>query len=273
MSLQVNQNRHHFPSSIDRRQGWSKEKRGRALLDYLENPGNHQEDILRESADTVLIFDKYPKAQVHLRLLPKWIAHREIHPHDSFQDPKFLAMVRREAVYGLEIAVNLLRCRMITDLQQLGMSAQDACHHLTGRDLSKAFQVGIHAGPSQFELHIHIISRDMHLKDKYSDGHYNSFTTEFFVPLNSYPLPWNSRIYNNEYQRDNLHRKKLPCFRCGRNFGKDWDALRIHLAEEWENRLLEEQPLSVALSKPNFDEQDGPSDSTQKDIELPMAPE
>jgi len=203
------------------------------LLPYVLEPEKWSNRVLRITPDIVLIKDKYPKASVHLLLLPRWTPHRDYHPHDAFEDPQFLSMMRKEAVEGLSIASQRLRLCMHKSLQSTGLKEAAIETMLDKRDFSKDFQIGIHAHPSQHELHVHIISRDMISNHKYSPRHYQSFNTHFLVPLKDYPLPSDDLRRAVQFQNDNLMKDDFQCWKCGKDYGMDYDRLQVHLRQEW----------------------------------------
>lgn len=214
--------------------------KGRNLLPYILEPHKHLNRILLDSGDSVLIRDKFPKAKVHLLLIPKWFPHRDLHPHDAFEDPNFLAMVRKEASGGLNVAMLLLREEMHKSLKKSGIRSHEAQALLDKRDFSKDFRIGIHAHPSQHELHVHIISRDMVSWHRYDAGHYQAFNSPFLVPLTNYPLPPDSEIRGVEFQNKNLKSRDFRCWRCRRQFGSNaYDALQDHLRDEWQSWIRE----------------------------------
>lgn len=237
--------------------------KARNLLPYILEPQNHPDRVLQESPDSVLIQDKFPKAQVHLLVLPKWQPHRDLHPHDAFEDPEFLAMVRREVSNGLKVAIPLLRNAMQISLKKSGMDSRRCKAILDKRDFSKDFQIGIHAHPSQHELHVHIISRDMVSWHDYGSRHYQAFNTPFLVPLESYPIPPRSEKRDVEVQNSNLMKEGFDCWRCGRHFDPgSYNALQEHLREEWQLWIRQgPDPLSLDGT--------GPTSQDIRDVELP----
>lgn len=214
--------------------------KARNLLPYILEPNKHTDRVIRNSSDSVLIRDKFPKAKVHLLVLPKWQPHRDLHPHDAFEDPEFLAVVRKEAAEGLKLAIPMLRNEMRKALKKSGVDPHRSQALLDNRDFSKDFQIGIHAHPSQHELHVHIISRDMVSWHDYDAGHYRAFNTPFLVPLSSYPLPPKSQIRGVEYQNANLRNKGFRCWRCGEDYAPNhYVSLQEHLREEWQSWIHE----------------------------------
>lgn len=228
------------------------------LLPYVLEPEKWATRVLRITPDAVLIKDKYPKASVHLLLLPRWTPHRDYHPHDAFEDPQFLSMVRKEAVEGLKIASQQLRLCMHKSLQSIGLNETTIEARLNKRDFSKDFQIGIHAHPSQHELHVHIISRDMVPNRSYSPRHYQSFNTPFLVPLQDYPLPPDDIRRRVQFQNENLMRDDFQCWKCGKDYGMDYEALQAHLQKEWlawikeGSATVSERDLPATTTEPNI---------------------
>src|SRR5271165_2694325 len=74
-------------SSVDRRNG---------LAQYLQDPANHP-NVLSYNDDFVIIKDLYPKATVHLLILPRDPVKQKQHPTEAFQDTSFFAKLQAEA--------------------------------------------------------------------------------------------------------------------------------------------------------------------------------
>ena len=90
--------------------------------------------------------------------------------------------------------------------------------------------VGTHANPSMSHLHIHVLSRDMESGYMKHRNHYISFTTDFLIPMNAYPLA------EEDFRRDYRHftQPDMQCWRCGRDFGNRMAQLKEHLRVEFE---------------------------------------
>ena len=61
--------------------------------------------------------------------------------------------------------------------------------------------------------------------------HYNSFNTDFFIPLDDFPLADDDPRKQVAYQNDNL-KKEFKCWRCGKVFGNKFKELKEHLVTE-----------------------------------------
>ncbi|KAK4230333.1 HIT-like domain-containing protein [Podospora fimiseda] len=193
-----------------------------------------------KTENAVLIKDLYPKATVHLLLLPRSPTHNLLHPHDAFADPQFLSMIREEASSAAKLAAAELS-RIIGPFSKSN-KARDEAMDLgqipydklpPGRDYLKEIKVGIHAHPSMDHLHVHIISRDMRSEKLKGRNHYQSFCTPFFIELEHYPLDENDQRRSSRYHNGNL-RKDFVCWRCGKEFGNKFSVLKKHLEEEFE---------------------------------------
>ncbi|KAK4188124.1 HIT-like domain-containing protein [Podospora australis] len=230
------------------RKSLAKEKRGRwsgALVEYINHPDRFPGQVLCVTPHTVLIKDSYPKATVHLLLLPRSEKHYLLRPHEAFADAEFLKIIREEAASAAKLAASELE-RLISPFSAKSKERNEAMDNgvpfdelPAGRDFLKEIKVGLHAHPSMDHLHVHILSRDMHSEKVKHKKHYNSFNTEFFVPLEDYPLGDEDRRRETQFQNENLGRD-FRCWRCGREFpvGKFAD-LKRHLEEEFEEWKLE----------------------------------
>lgn len=191
----------------------------------------------------IAIPDLYPKATVHCLLLPRQPDKTLVHPFDAFDDAEFLACTRREAAKLKDLVARELQ-------RQVGEhSAAEAGRRAVldgeveperdqngkpvipkGRDWQKEVKVGVHAHPSMNHLHVHVISRDMHSDRLKIRKHYNSFTTDFFVPLADFPLAKD----DPRHHQASWHEQPMLCWRCGRDFGNKFKELKKHLEEEFD---------------------------------------
>uniref|UniRef100_A0A6B2LEA4 HIT domain-containing protein n=1 Tax=Arcella intermedia TaxID=1963864 RepID=A0A6B2LEA4_9EUKA len=131
-----------------------------SLKSYITNPEAHQDQIIYSDDRFVVIKDLYPKATVHLLVIPK-----EDLPNFSYLDMNHLPLLRKMR----KLAILLIR--------QYSASFPNL-----------EFKAGFHAIPSMKPIHMHFISLDFsseHLKTK---KHWNSFTTEFFIPIENFIL-------------------------------------------------------------------------------------
>lgn len=224
----VNPSRSAAPIPNDSRSG---------LLEYINHPESYPTRLISQDEDFVLIRDLFPKATVHLLLLPRDPAKYLLHPHEAFADPTFLTKCKKAAAIAAQLASKELQ-RLVGQhsvLDQPRLQALEQGDEVIppGRDWLKEIRVGIHAHPSMRHLHIHIISRDMHSECMKHRKHYNSFNTDFFIPLADYPLAVDDERRRTRYQNSNLKDVDFKCWRCGRNFGNRFKELKGHLEEEF----------------------------------------
>ena len=210
-----------------------------ALAEYTAHPERFPDQVLRVTEHTVLIKDTFPKATIHLLLLPRSEKHHLLHPHTAFADEEFLKVIREEAEVAVRLAAaelgrlvggSSIKNRERWEAVGKGMIEKDLPE---GRDYSKEIRVGTHAHPSMAHLHVHIISRDMHSDRMKHRKHYNSFNTPFFVPLEDYPLNEGDVRWETGFQNANLG-ADLVCWRCGKGFGNRFAELKRHLEGEFE---------------------------------------
>lgn len=215
-----------------------------ALAPYIVDPESFSPAVVISYSDTfVTIRDAYPKASVHLLLLPRDKSKTRRHPFDAFEDVVFLEAVKTEAARIRQFAAAELRRLFGRE------SAQERAREETmeategsdgngdalppGRDWAADILVGVHAVPSMDNLHIHIISVDRgHGPCVKHRKHYTSFATPFFVPLDDLPLvagdPRRRPTENGYLWYD------FVCWRCGRLFGNRFTVFKEHLEREHE---------------------------------------
>ncbi|KAI7781560.1 HIT domain-containing protein [Diaporthe eres] len=191
----------------------------------------------------VAIHDMYPKATVHCLLLPRSPDKTLLHPFDAFEDAEFLASVRAEAanlkdlvarelqrLVGEHSAAEAPRRAVLEGEVEPERDAEGRAVIPQGRDWMSEVKVGVHARPSMNHIHVHVLSRDMYSNRLKVRKHYNSFTTDFFVPLDDFPLAMDDPRRNQA----GWHEKPMVCWRCGRDFGNKLKELKKHLGEEFD---------------------------------------
>ena len=196
------------------------------LEEYLRSPATNPR-VLAYDDDFVVIKDMYPKATIHLLILPRDPEKQHQHPVVAFKDQVFFAKLRTEAAKWHSLAAKELARTLCPDT-------------IPERDWESEIKVGIHSFPSMHHLHVHIISRDMHSPCVRHKKHYNSFTTPFFVGLHEFPL----EEEDIERRARNWNKQDMICWRCGENFENKFTALKVHLErefEEWKDGLTSEK--------------------------------
>ncbi|CAN8095665.1 unnamed protein product [Discula destructiva] len=219
---------------------------GRAGLGaYLANPAAFPASrVIFHTPSAVAIHDLFPKATVHTLLLPRSAQHNELHPFDALDDAAFLAQVRADAarLRGLaakELQRLLGRYSMAEAARNAVLDGEAEPKEFdaegtpvlpAGRDWEREIMVGVHSVPSMTHLHVHVLSRDMHSEKMKHKKHYLSFTTDFFVPLEDFPLAQDDR----RRRQGHWPERPMLCFRCRRDYGNKFKELKEHLEVEFE---------------------------------------
>ncbi|KAL9623360.1 MAG: hypothetical protein Q9160_002253 [Pyrenula sp. 1 TL-2023] len=209
------------------------------LGEYIASPSSFPTDVvIYHNENFVVINDLYPKATVHLLLLPRSASKSHLHPFEAFKDREFLSLVRSEVSQLRDLAAKELR-RLLGKHSALDRPREEALDARVppatippGRDWTSEILVGVHAHPSMNHLHVHLISKDRHSPCLRHRKHYNSFSTPFFVPLDDLPLTeTNVRMHPG---REGYLQKDFECWRCGKGFGNKFKQLKEHLDREFE---------------------------------------
>lgn len=100
--------------------------------------------VIRHNEKFVVLNDAYPKASLHLLVMPRDMEKTKLHPVTALKDKEFFKEVYEEVLNVKELAAKELKRR-----------------HGGERDWTKEINAGIHANPSMNNIHIHVISRDM----------------------------------------------------------------------------------------------------------------
>nr|CAD7573374.1 unnamed protein product [Timema californicum] len=106
--------------------------------------------LVEEDKKIVVIKDKYPKAEFHYLILPK----------DDIS------------------SLNQLRKCHLELLKHMDQVAE----RIASKHPKRKFRLGYHAVASMSRLHLHVISDDFNSSCLKTKKHWNSFTTEFFIP-------------------------------------------------------------------------------------------
>ena len=194
--------------------------------------------VLQYNDKFVTVHDVYAKSTIHLLILPRDLRISALHPFEALADPKFLQSIRDEIVGVKRTVASELRrlfgkYSATEAARNEALAADDPPKELpTGRDWEAEIMVGIHAHPSMSHMHVHVMSRDRHSVALKHRKHYNSFSTRFFVPLDDFPLSEeDERRYPDETK---YLAEEMKCWRCDKNYGNKFKALKEHLDEEFE---------------------------------------
>lgn len=217
-----------------------------ALGTYIASPALYPSStVITYSDHFVTVRDRYPKASVHILLLPRDRTKTHLHPFEALADPIFCAKVQAEILSLKALVAKELKRVLGADSAQdrrraEALDRRDDDDESTpqpplppGRDWSAEILAGVHAGPSMHHLHIHVLSRDSRSAAMRHRKHYNSFHTPFFVDINDFPLSPPGRATQLLATRASCLQADLKCWRCGERFGSGFAKLKTHLEEEF----------------------------------------
>ena len=206
------------------------------LRQYTADPESFpQSRVVYYNDKFVVINDLFPKATVHLLILPRDPNMNVLRPQEAFDDPGFLADCQAEEKKVRELVASELRRKLgrysATEQARLNaMEAEDIPDELPpGRNWQAEIMSGTHANPSMNHLHIHVLSKDLHSECMKKRNHYLSFTTEFLIGMDQYPLAKNDPRRHYGHFPEDMH-----CWRCGKNFKNKMASLKEHLEDEFE---------------------------------------
>jgi len=176
------------------------------LMQYLQHATALKPFIFLETSQWMVIYDGYPKAKIHLLLLPK----------PSFLAVSGVAELRREA-HGERLA------RLHVEARRIAAKLQQ---DLPGLRL----RLGYHSMPSLQPLHLHIISQDFDSPSLKTKKHWNSFTTPFFLDATQVEtaLQEQGRVVVDRVNAEALLKQALRCHGCGAE-QKNMPTLKQHL--------------------------------------------
>ena len=143
------------------------------LFEYVDHPERHRAEIFLNADNFVVIYDAYPKAKIHLLVIPKrhFLLCNGIEYLTKNDLPKIEEMHR--------LAQRIVSSSAMVTALQHGSSATSSS---SGRvRTGTTILLGFHSVPSLYPLHLHLISDDFNSESLKNKKHWNSFTTEFFV--------------------------------------------------------------------------------------------
>ncbi|KAI9187774.1 aprataxin-like protein [Blastocladiella emersonii ATCC 22665] len=226
-----------------------------ALLGYVRDPAAYTSDEVRSyTDDVVVVVDKFPKAAVHLLVLPRFTCGAARLPEDKRKAPTGLDSVEdlRPAENEADVAV----------VETLVEACSKLVHELEREHPILTFRVGVHAIPSMHHLHVHVVSQDFVSDGMKTKHHWKSFTTRFFVPLAwvaEQIVEKRERIQFDKPSMTALAKRALVCHECcerSPNGGTSkpmaftsMPALKRHLAEKPHGIRRSSRPTSSAQSQ------------------------
>ncbi|KAK9260159.1 HIT-like domain-containing protein [Lipomyces tetrasporus] len=199
-----------------------------ALGPLVQNPESavRTGEVIKYTNDYVLIHDKFPKASVHLLILPRDPTRTKLHPFQALC-PHVSKVSETEEFYDQ-------MSKVVRDCEDVAINQLEEQHgrKFTTEDL----KVGIHSAPSMSNLHIHVISVDNYSEKLKNKKHYNTFNTPFFVSFDELRsiTSDDARIKNGPvYCVQIANTSDLICWRCEKNFQNQFKKLKDHLEEEF----------------------------------------
>ncbi|KAJ3350390.1 hypothetical protein GGF32_004871 [Allomyces javanicus] len=205
-----------------------------ALLPYLERPETFTATHVHSfSADHVVVFDQFPKSKVHLLVMPR----ARVGPRG-----KYLASVE-DLDPGNEAHVQIVE--HLTNVCDAVEQAMRTKHP------QLEFRVGVHSVPSMRHLHVHIISQDFISDRLKTKQHWNSFTSDFFVPWECIKatLAAGQRVKMDKTAAEVLLKRPLACHKC---------AKAARTMPELKKHLETHAPPAIAGSSPREENVDSP---------------
>jgi aprataxin len=204
---------------------------------YIDSPSTNPEGrIVEYDDDFVVIRDKFPKASVHLLLIPRKPEYYTKHPLALLsEDAEFLEDVTRRVERLKGLAADDLR-RQFGHLSVSDAPYQSALETLYTSSPDQPNDSQLAALPpgrdwarEMNHLHIHVFSRDMHSTCMKHKKHYLSFNTSFLVRVEEFPL----EVGSERYSPGDWPGWEMKCWRCGNGFGNKFKRLEEHLEGEF----------------------------------------
>ncbi|KAM9986093.1 hypothetical protein ACTFIZ_004347 [Dictyostelium cf. discoideum] len=179
-----------------------------ALVYFSNKPESFPDVVLYYDDKTVAVLDKYPKAKHHYLIIPRV----EINTLDELT-PSFIPIL--EHMYNVADAI----------INEIISKDNNNNNNLKKSD----FKLGFHAIPSMKRLHLHIISNDYNTKYLKNNKHWNSFTTEFYVPFDKIlnELKSNGQVKIDQVKYNSILSQIKKCPIC-KEENKNLENLKDH---------------------------------------------
>lgn len=148
-------------------------------------------DLLKDSStwiissdEVVVVEDKFPKAKYHFLVLPREkipeifdVSDLILTTHKFWNLYLFICVLKTNLLQLTRNHLNLLK--------EMYLMARNVIE-VKGQKLDD-FNIGYHAVPSMLQAHLHVISTDFNSPSLKTKKHWNSFTTEYFIPHEGKP--------------------------------------------------------------------------------------
>ena len=173
----------------------------------LQQSLSDKDTIIKKTEHVSVIKDKFPKAKHHYLIIHPTI------PSISSLRKEHITLIKHIIEVGKEIESDI------------------------NKDSDIVIKMGFHAIPSMSLLHMHVISNDydsLCLKHK---KHWNSFTSEFFIPADKLlkQLMENGRIVIEKSFYEEILKRELSCHLCKekpKNMPKLKEHIRMHFMKK-----------------------------------------
>ncbi|KAJ3369268.1 hypothetical protein GGF31_005368 [Allomyces arbusculus] len=205
-----------------------------ALLPYLERPETFPATHVHSfSADHVVVLDQFPKSTVHLLVMPR----ARVGPCG-----KYLASVE-DLDPDNEAHVHVV--------EQLTEVCGEVEQEMRTKYPQLEFRVGIHTVPSMRHLHVHVISQDFISDRLKTKQHWNSFTSEFFVPWERVraTLAAGQRVKMDKAAAETLLKRPLACHKCSKA-ARTMPELKKHLETHASSAVVGSSPREENVDSP-----------------------
>lgn len=210
-----------FPSKIDVPAGpvppasrsWK-----HALKDYIHKPvpTSYLPYIYYQDSEYTVIYDAFPKARVHLLILPLATSGLAEVDQVGELEPKHIPAVEKLAGFAQQLASHVYSV-----LQTVNADAAPV-------------HIGFHAVPSLHHLHVHVISQDFDSPCLKIKKHWNSFTQpQFFLPVDLVLQTLKTKGHDGVSQllqhSEEALKAPLACHRCKKSMS-NLQMLKAHIA-------------------------------------------
>eukprot|EP00056_Hartaetosiga_gracilis_P007717 m.111517 g.111517 ORF g.111517 m.111517 type:complete len:497 (-) comp12764_c8_seq3:1600-3090(-) len=175
-----------------------------ALIDIVEHPERHTQEIVHKDENVIIINDKYPKARYHFLVMPTVVIEDIYH-----LTPDHLHIIKELQISAMKFGQKLMENK---------------------KDIT--FRTGFHAIPSMRQLHLHLISQDFDSVCLKNKKHWNSFNTEYFVSPKKihHMLRKYKKVHFDETKYREVLKRPLQCHLC-KETHRTIPSLKQHLAD------------------------------------------
>jgi aprataxin len=205
------------------------------LYDYLRNPSKYEASVVYSDDNCIIIKDVYPKSSFHFLLLAKEsFLHRksvaELVPNDLGKLKKLHNTAKEFAQQVLMVlsgAEDVEKTLELPEVFQEELKEKKGIQHGIGE-----FKLGYHIVPSLYPLHLHIITDDYNSPCLKTKSHWNSFVTDYFLPIDRLErwLFSGKKIieFIDEPHSEELLKLPLKCHKCSTAL-PNFPQLKAHL--------------------------------------------